>query len=394
MNDKQNGSKEEEFEILILDYLTQQLDADQKRRLEILLEDEANERLFRNRIHQYRMVENAGMWQKINLPSAKQKVFYRLKHRRLILRVLGYAASLLLFGGGYLLFFANQSSYDSPITNHILASHDDTQAKAVLTVDGQERVFLYNSMDTIINTSGESQIQVQSDNSIRYGKSNEEKVSSNPVIHTLSVPHGSEFCVNLPDGTKVWLNAESSLSYPEYFSGSLRKVKLSGEAYFEVVRNSNVPFEVETMDGRLRVLGTSFNVKSYPDDSRHITTLITGKVQEEYFGLSDVVTLSPSQQVVFDRKKRDYFVEVANTKEALAWKNGRIILKNRRLEDIFKELGRWYVFDVTYRDKYLRDVVFHLNVERYGDIRSVLKKMEKTNGVKFEIEGTQIIVFK
>lgn len=393
MKDVHKNSKDE-FENLILDFLTRQLDEEKKRRLKICLEDPDNERVFKNRVHQYQMVENAGTWQKINLQSARQKVFGRLKHRRRILRVVGYAASLLLFGGGYLFYFANQSSDLSSLTDPVFMSQDVSRAKAVLTVDGQERVFLYNSMDTIINTSGESQIQVQSDNSIRYGKSNEEKVSSNPVIHTLSVPHGSEFCVNLPDGTKVWLNAESSLSYPEYFSGSLRKVKLSGEAYFEVVRNSNAPFEVETMDGRLRVLGTSFNVKSYPDDSRHITTLITGKVQEEYFGLSDVVTLSPSQQVVFDRKKRDYFVEVANTKEALAWKNGRIILKNRRLEDIFKELGRWYVFDVTYRDKYLRDVVFHLNVERYGDIRSVLKKMEKTNGVKFEIEGTQIIVFK
>lgn len=393
MNDEQNCSKEE-FEILILDFLTHQLDDTQKRRLKICLEDEDNERLFRNRIHQYRMVENAGAWQKINLPLAREKVFYRLKHRRFILRVLGYAASLLLFGGGYLLFFANQSSHISPMTDHIIASHDNSQAKAVLMMDGKEKVILYNYMDTVIKTSGESEILVQSDNSLRYGKSNEEKLSGEALNHTIYIPHGSEFCVNLPDGTRVWLNALSSLSYPEYFSKGLRKVKLSGEAYFEVAKDSTAPFEVETLDGCLRVLGTSFNVKSYPDDSKHVTTLISGKVREEYFGLATVVTLSPSQQVVYDREKRNYHVEFVNTKEALAWKNGKIIMKNRRLEDIFKELGRWYVFDITYQEKELKDMIFHLNVERYDDIRSVLKKMEMTNGVKFKIEGTQIVVFK
>lgn len=392
MKDDQNILKDE-FENLILDFLTHQLDEDKKRRLKICLEDAEYRRLFRNKVHQYRLVENAGAWEKINIPSAEQKVFSRLKYHRRISHVWGYAASLILLVGGYFMFFTSQPAHFS-VKDHILAEQGNTRAKAVLTIEGKEKVVLYNYMDTVLKTSRESQILVQSDNSIRYGASKYEKGAGEPVIHTLSIPHGSEFCVNLPDGTRVWLNALSSLSYPEYFSKGLRKVKLSGEAYFEVAKDSTAPFEVETLDGCLRVLGTSFNVKSYPDDSKHVTTLISGKVREEYFGLATVVTLSPSQQVVYDREKRNYHVEFVNTKEALAWKNGKIIMKNRRLEDIFKELGRWYVFDITYQEKELKDMIFHLNVERYDDIRSVLKKMEMTNGVKFKIEGTQIVVFK
>ena len=145
--------------------------------------------------------------------------------------------------------------------------------------------------------------------------------------------------VILPDGSSVLLNRHSSLSYPKRFKSDNREVQLTGEAYFEVASNVEVPFIVKTADMEITVLGTSFNVKAYPEDENVVTTLVSGKVSQEYTKSEEEVILNPSDQAVYTKSSGELKVERVDVNEVICWKNGRMILKNRSLKEIFCELA-------------------------------------------------------
>ncbi|AOM76150.1 FecR family protein [Pedobacter steynii] len=210
--------------------------------------------------------------------------------------------------------------------------------------------------------------------------------------NTITTPRGGQYQVNLPDGTKVWLNAASSLKFPLSFTDQkTRMVELSGEAYFEVTKNKHQPFKVistsASIGGRtqvLEVLGTHFNVNAYADEESIRTTLLEGSVR-----LNHQLTLKPGEQSIF---AHDHFhVVPADTEETIAWKNGYFMFANEDLQHIMRKISRWYDLEIIYQGK-ITDNTFIGTVSRFKEVSEVLNILELTKTVHFKIEGRKIIV--
>ena len=206
------------------------------------------------------------------------------------------------------------------------------------------------------------------------------------------VPNGERMQVLFQDGSKVHLNSGSRIRYPKKFGLSERKVYLEGEAYFEVEHDGNAPFIVNTRSMDLRVLGTSFNIKAYDDENTVITTLVSGKIRQEFPEVGKDVTLTPSRQSIFDRVTGKLETKQTDVQAALAWKEGKIIANNERLEDIFRQLSRWYDFKVVYTQPSLKDVRFYLHSNRYAEVHTILEYLQTTKGIHFTYAEKTIYV--
>ena len=210
------------------------------------------------------------------------------------------------------------------------------------------------------------------------------------LFNTITTPKGGQYRLVLADGTKVWLNAASSLKYPTAFIGNERNVELQGEGYFEVAHNASKPFKVLIEGkGAVTALGTQFNINSYADESFTKTTLIEGKVKVS--SGNDVVVLMPNQQARIPEAGKIYFEAGVDTEEVIAWKNGRFIFKSANIEHIMKQIARWYDIEVTYKNKNNEDK-FSGIVSRSGNLSDVLRIMSE-GGVKFKVDEKNIIVY-
>lgn len=216
-------------------------------------------------------------------------------------------------------------------------------------------------------------------------------------FHTLSTGPGEMYRIQLPDGTTVWLNAASSLTYaPGTFSVNgdpLRKVRLSGEAYFEVSRNKHRPFVVQSAAQEVEVLGTHFNVSAYPDDRATTSTLLEGSVKVSPAGDTKAgVLLAPNQQAVL--KGGAIKVNEVDAQSAVAWKNGYFDFNYATLESIMTGLGRWYAVRVVYEDASVKGITFLGSIGRYEKVSKILDLLERTDQVSFRIDGNTIYVRK
>ncbi len=217
-----------------------------------------------------------------------------------------------------------------------------------------------------------------------YSDTVEEK---NVEWHTLQIPRGGEFVLCLADGTVVTLNADSKIHYPDRFIGNERQVSLEGEAFFEVAKDSLRPFVVKTNGIDVRVLGTAFNLKAYPDEYQQ-TTLVRGAV--EVVLDKQQVLLHPGEQVTcIDKELR---VEQVDVKPYIAWKDDRFVFENEPLEDVLKKLERWYNITVFIQNHALTEKRFTGNLPKYEDIGNVLKILALTTNIKFELNDRTLIV--
>jgi ferric-dicitrate binding protein FerR (iron transport regulator) len=209
------------------------------------------------------------------------------------------------------------------------------------------------------------------------------------LYNTISTPRGGQFRISLPDGSQVWMNASSSLRYPTTFTGHERRVQLSGEAYFEVAKNADMPFRISAKQMEVEVLGTHFNIMAYDDEEVQKTTLLEGAVKVSRNGSSQ--RLSPGQQARVNTASGSMdILNDANTEEAMAWKNGFIQFEGQDIKAAMRMLARWYNVDIEYRAA----VPAHFRgiIPRNVPVSQVLKMMEMTGEVHFSIEGNKIIV--
>lgn len=221
----------------------------------------------------------------------------------------------------------------------------------------------------------------------------EGKTEKKLVYNEVQVPRGGEFDLVLADGTTVWLNAESKLRYPVEFVGKERRVFLEGEAYFVVTKNVDAPFRVEVLRQTVEVLGTEFNVSGYAEEEAVYTTLVIGKVRVAADS-GESMALVPGEQSVLDCRNGHLDKQKVDVEKVVAWKKGMFILEEQTLEVIMQKFARWYDMEVFYRDVELKNIVFKGVVPRYVELREVLDILEKTNEVKFDIQGRSVIVFK
>lgn len=204
-------------------------------------------------------------------------------------------------------------------------------------------------------------------------------------IAVVSTPRGGTYQVSLADGTKVWLNAESTLKFPSSFTGAdQRKVVLKGEAYFEVTKNKKQPFVVSSEKQEVQVLGTHFNVSAYADEENIKTTLLEGSVRVNQ------TTLIPGEQSVLNNGRIQ--VRKVDPEDAIDWKNGEFVCKNEPLNQIMQKIARWYDLTVVYAHPELKNITFSGSLSRYDHVSGVLNALEQAGTIRFKLSGRQIQV--
>lgn len=252
---------------------------------------------------------------------------------------------------------------------------------------GSNKAILKSSNGFVYNLSGKKgEIIVDNDN-IHYEDGVILKNEDENEIITLSTPRGGQYKVTLSDGTKVWLNAESSIIYPTNFAENERKVQLVGEAYFEVTHNPKQPFIVATKSQNIKVLGTSFNVNAYNNDTRTITTLLSGSVQLNKKDNNPLTKLIPGQQAVLNND--NVAVENVDATVFSAWKDGEFRFKASSLVDVLRQIERWYDVDVDYANV-PAEVYIHASINRNRQLSTVLNALEKITNLKFQVKGRSI----
>jgi ferric-dicitrate binding protein FerR (iron transport regulator) len=210
-----------------------------------------------------------------------------------------------------------------------------------------------------------------------------------PVVYnTLSTPRGGQYQLVLPDGSKVWLNASSSIRFPTAFIGNHRDVDLTGEAYFEVTKNKAKPFHVNVNGMQVQVLGTHFNVNAYGDEGRIETSLLEGAVRIKSGQSSGL--LKPGEQAILARNQSTLQIKKADMNEVMAWKNGLFQFEGASITTIMSEFSRWYDVVIVYGPE-VPDRRFEGKISRDAQLSDVLKILELSN-VKFEVEGKKILV--
>lgn len=260
--------------------------------------------------------------------------------------------------------------------------------KAVLTLANGTRIELDSTSNGTLAMQGKIKIIKQSGGAISYIGNVAGVISYN----TLIVPRGSKpINLVLSDGSKVWINVGSSLTYPVAFTGNERKVKITGEAYFEVVYNEKMPFIVQNGDLQVKDLGTHFNVNTYDDEVSEKITLLEGLVQVSRNSSSEL--LKPGQQASMSNNGNNNIrvLNDVNIDEVVAWKNGKFMFDNNTdIGTIMRQISRWYNVDIEYQGNISQR--FWGSISKNVNVSQVLKILEATGGVKFKVEGNKIIV--
>lgn len=258
---------------------------------------------------------------------------------------------------------------------------------AILTLANGQRVVLGKAAKTgIQSVKSVNHIQISSDSSLVYDKS---AVSSTEIVYnTLSTPNGRQFHIILPDGTKVWMNAGSTLQYPIAFSGKERIVKLSGEAYFEVVHNTKMPFKVMVNGQSVNDIGTAFNINSYTDEPVMTVTLVEGSASVS--NITHRELLHPGEQATLKAASDNIKVMQADVESAMAWKNGLFHFDHAPLNSALRQIARWYDLKVEYEGK-VPDITIDGDIYRDVKASQLFAILGKLN-VNFRIEGNKLIV--
>lgn len=264
--------------------------------------------------------------------------------------------------------------------------------KATLTLANGKKIILTRGLNGKLAQQGSTLVQVNSNKSITYTGLAANSTSATEVqFNTLSTVRGeqSPYPLVLADGTKVWLNAASSITFPTSFSGKERVVKITGEAYFEVVHDALHPFKVTVRGQTIEDLGTQFNINAYPDEPAMKTTLINGKVKISEG--SQATVLKPGLQAVVSPSGSSIIVQAADVDQVMAWKNGNFEFEGTPLKDIMRQISRWYDVDISYKGT-IEDAEFGGSISRSKNINEILSVLETTKGVHFKIEGRRILV--
>ena len=320
---------------------------------------------------------------KVDRPLADMETRVRYKsvrgYRRLLWQV-SSAAAVLLFITSALLYLNTRPDV-------VLSEKQETEMYAAQIRPGETKAVLTlnNGVELELGADQEkNQVAIQQIRTV----SKKEK-----ILNNLTTPRGGEFKITLEDGTQVWLNAESQLIYPDTFSANERRVILKGEAYFEVVKDEQKPFYVESNGQVVRVYGTEFNVRSYEEDADIYTTLVSGRVSlQSMNGNEAELILTPGKQAVFDKRQQSTSVRPVDTQVVTSWRRGMFVFEEQNLEQIMRDLSRWYNFSYEFKDTSLRETVFMGSVPRYGDFNEILEILEKSGGVKFRVKDRVVII--
>lgn len=312
-----------------------------------------------------------------------------LKKRVPLYRIAAAAAIILAAGALSLLFLQRSPSRLPDITQASGNFKNDIAPgtnKALLTLGDGSTVVLDSVGNGAIVPQGNTQVLRPGAGQLVYAPAGH--AGESVVYNTLSTPRGGQFQVVLPDGSKAWLNAASSLRIPSAFTGSERRVELTGEAYFEIAHNKAMPFKVTIGETEVKVLGTHFIINAYKNEPAISTTLLEGRVTVRSKGRE--VALVPGQQARVQEGIK--VLEQVDTEAVTAWMNGRFSFSNAGLDVIMRQVARWYDVEVIFSDT-ITDT-YSMDISRQVPLSGLLQFLELSGGARFIINGNKITVEK
>ncbi|WP_114937688.1 FecR family protein [Mucilaginibacter endophyticus] len=298
------------------------------------------------------------------------------------------AAAVILLVSAIFIFQAKQPQ------NNIAASKPPVKAikpgrnTAILTLANGSNITLDDAKNGVLAKSGKTSVKKLTNGLIAYSNEGSAQPAGEPAKNVVTVPRGGKYSIQLPDGTMVWLNSSSSLSYPVAFTGADRSVSLTGEAYFEVTKNKHLPFIVHANGANIKVLGTHFNVTAYEDEKDIKATLLEGSVSLSNNKSSTL--LVPGQQGIAGPDQQ-ITTKTVNVNQVIAWKTGYFIFRDDDIQSIMRKISRWYDVEVEYQGNVTRKTfggIYSMN----KDINELLKGLELTGLIHFKIEERRIIV--
>lgn len=378
-----------EIERLITKALLNDISEDEQRRLDEWLNASGRNRDFFEGLHSEKYLKRAVTDRNRVLRDDQWKRLRRetvaIKSRKIRLRVLRVAAAIIfpLMVGG-MIWFMLDSKQGDPST---LLAHEEIKvgsSKAVVTLSNGEKVSLFG--DTTVCVNDGLAVMVNQKDTLNFMRNNEAVVADNSFT-VIQIPRGGEYIVRLEDGTTVYLNSESELRIPVHFNSKERVVWLTGEAYFSVEHEKQRSFTVRTERADISVLGTEFGVRAYADEADLLTTLVQGAVEVK--SESRVYRIVPGEQAKVDEAGNIEVKEV-NVDDYIAWKLGRIVFVNARLEDIMRELQRWYDFKVSYSSPEQKELRFTMDILKYKEVSDIFDLMEKIKRITFVVEGNHV----
>ena len=389
---------------LIAKYLRDELTEQEKTQLDQWIETGiANRELFNkltneqsiaDRLEQYSLPEKDEAWKKI----VAQTGYSEKKNKKSTLKtILPYAASVVILLS---LGVITSRLLTKKEASKLLANNHKTDLlpgsnKATLTLANGSKIDLDDSKNGTIANQADIIIAKSQTGQIEYSNASktaatDQSVKSNlSAFNTIVTPRGGQYAVVLSDGTKVWLNAASSLKYPVAFTGNERSVELNGEAYFEVAKDATKPFFVKSNTQTVEVLGTHFNINSYTDEKATKTTLLEGSVKVSNPSNTAIIKLKPGQQAV-NGAGQMHIIYDADVDEAMAWKNGKFLFNDTELQTIMRQLSRWYDVDVEYKGT-ITERHYRGKISRNVPVSQIFEIL-KTSGLNFIINGRKIIV--
>ena len=384
---------EKEIHELLLAYLRDDISEEEMIRLQgwldenerhrKLLDELRDKEVLQQEFGAYASFDTSRRWIQL-----KEEMDKTSRKRRLLLRVWKSVAAVFVVAvaGGLLYWQITDSA--RPVEEQVLVAQiRPGETQAVLITGKGQQLLLQGLKDTCLDITGNETLKISKDGSLEYSLS---ALSRMPEWHTLQVPRGGEYKIVLDDGTEIWLNSASELKYPAHFVGNERRVCLVGEAYFQVARNEAAPFIVETRDMDVKVLGTSFNVSAYEDDENSHATLVEGRVEVDDKVNGEKVTLTPGEQALLQGK--EMVVREVNTKLYSMWRLDRFTFASEDMEGVIRKLSRWYNVNFFFSNSSMKQKRFTGSLPKYSDISQVLKMIEMTTDIKFQVKGNTIII--
>lgn len=380
---------------LISRYLSGSLSLDEELELKQWRESAfENEELFRHICDTENMVEY--YWNQNRFD--KKKAWIQLEHklgsirrRNIFLKLSKYAAVLIVpVIIALSVYVVNSESDKDDVAEQAMVPELQIlpgEKKATLTLGSGEMIDLKSNSNAKLEEKDGTAITIDED-ALNYQSVNDDASTEKEIYNRIDVPLGGEYSLTLSDGTKVYLNAMSSLQFPVRFIKEQRIVILEGEGYFEVAKNEK-PFITKVGKIDVEVLGTTFNVSAY-DGELHHATLVEGSLRVSTSSGSACV-LKPSEQAYMKSDSDNLDVRKVDVMQYISWVNGKIFFKDARLEEIMNSLSRWYDVDVSYKNPSIKNLRFGCNVNRYEEIEPFLELLEKTGKINVEVNGKTII---
>jgi ferric-dicitrate binding protein FerR (iron transport regulator) len=377
-------------------WILQYLETTDNAELRSLMEERFNKDLASNIPHPDAERLLSLIHQKINEAGAKAR-FFSLKNTsaNALWKQLSVAASIILIiATGTFLFFNKPNQKDKLVAvnrqqglkNDIAPGHDN----AILTLANGATIVLDSASNGELAQEGSVKV-LKMDGQVSYAGND---AAGQVVYNTMSTARGNQYQLQLADGSKVWLNAASSIRFPTVFTGNERRVEISGEAYFEVAHDAAKPFTVTYTatssgeKGEVQVLGTHFNINSYADEAEVKTTLAEGKVKVTQAAGS--VLLAPSEEAVFSKSGNELIVKPADVEEAIAWKTGMFEFHDADIQNIMRQLSRWYDVDVNFSGP-ISGKLFNGSIRRKATLSQALEIL-KLAGVAWSLQGKTVTI--